>query len=113
MSTPVVETNDGRVTSWLPMTTAGPALQGCSKAIYGGGLGFLAFDPFYGMSIDRAVTCLPAPATAWWNQNLNANGGTTISLGPMVCPADYTTAYTSVINTASTIIGCCPKYVVD
>jgi hypothetical protein len=103
------ETNDGVVTSWLPLPTAWPSVQPCSTDIYsesgGGGLA-RAFDPFYGKSIDTQITCLPPAATLWWSQS---TGQTVTSLGPLACPELYTTATTSVVNSLSTFVACCPS----
>ena len=102
------ETNNGVVTSWLPLPTAWPSVQPCSTDIYsqvGGGLA-LAFDPWYGKEIDTRLTCLPPAATLWWSQS---PGQTVTSLGPLACPELYTTGTTSVINSQSTFIACCPS----
>jgi hypothetical protein len=108
------ETNGGIVTSWLPITSAWPSIPECATGgIYSqlGGNGALAIadDPYYGISIDTALTCLPPVATSWWDQSSATPLLTHISLGPIVCPGGYTTATTSAVNDISTFIACCPS----
>jgi hypothetical protein len=105
------ETNNGVVTSWLPVTTALPSIQQCSTAIYsqiGGGVA-LAFDPWYGKFINTQITCLPPAATLWWSQDLQSLSFTVTSLGPFECPQLYTTATTSALDSMSTFVACCPS----
>lgn len=109
------ETNGGVVTSWLPVSSAWPSVSQCSTEIYsqlGGGVA-IGFDPYYGIYISTQVTCLPPYATSWWNQPDQTPAQTRTSIGPLVCPQLYTTAYTSVVNSESTFIACCPSYVQD
>ncbi|RDW94334.1 hypothetical protein BP5796_00097 [Coleophoma crateriformis] len=114
MSRPSVEVNGGRVTSWLPMTTAPPAAPACSTIIYEAGAVLLAYDPYLGLSIDPGMICLPPEATLWWEQSYQASVSsttiaTTISLGPIVCPDGYVTAETSTLDATSTLVACCPN----
>ncbi|RDW89090.1 hypothetical protein BP6252_01122 [Coleophoma cylindrospora] len=114
MSRPSVEVNGGRVTSWLPMTTAPPAAPACSTVIYEAGTMLLAYDPYLGLSIDPRMICLPPEATLWWEQSYQASVSsttiaTTISLGPIVCPDGYVTAETSTLDATSTLVACCPN----
>jgi hypothetical protein len=107
------ETNNGVVTSWLPVTTAWPSIQQCSTDIYsqlGGGVA-LAFDPYYGRFINTQITCLPPAATLWWSRVLQTPAQTITGLGPLECPQLYTTGTTSVINPMSTFVACCPSQV--
>ena len=104
------ETNNGVVTSWLPVPTAWPSAPPCSTEIYtqiGGGVA-RAFDPFYGKEIDTQNTCLPPAATLWWSQ-AQGPAQTVTSLGPLLCPEMYTTGTTSVLNSLSTFVACCPS----
>jgi hypothetical protein len=108
------ETNGGIVTSWLPLTSAWPSVAECvTGGIYSqigaNGALAIAYDPYYGMSIDRSLTCLPPFATAWWSQTTTTPLLTHTSLGPFVCPGGYTTATSSVVNDISTFVGCCPS----
>jgi hypothetical protein len=108
------ETNGGIVTSWLPLTSTWPSVAECATGgIYSqmgaNGALAIAYDPYYGMSIDRSLTCLPPFATAWWSQSTTTPLLTHTSLGPFVCPGGYTTATSSVVNDISTFVGCCPS----
>jgi len=109
------ETNLGIVTSWLPLTTAYPSQSGCSADIYArwgitSGYNAVAFDPDYGISVNTSVSCLPVQATTWWEQlGLQDTTSTVISLGPVVCPAQYTTIGTSLVGVGSTLVVCCPR----
>ncbi|KFZ19594.1 hypothetical protein V502_03558 [Pseudogymnoascus sp. VKM F-4520 (FW-2644)] len=96
-----------RTTSWLPVTTAFSALAACSSIIWGAHAPWLALnDPGYGLSVDPNLTCLPPPATTWWQQD---NPSIEYSIGPtIVCPQAYTTATTSV-HDSSTFVACCPS----
>jgi len=98
-----------KTTSWMPVTTAFAAPANCSSIIWGAHAPWLAVnDPGYGLSVDPGLTCLPPPATTWWEQN---NTATAFSIGPtIVCPQAYTTATTSV-NDSSTFVACCPSWV--
>jgi hypothetical protein len=103
------ETNLGVVTSWMPLITPGPSIQSCSQAIYtqAGQAGVaIGFDPYFGLSINTKLTCLPQAVTLWWQQT---ESQTVTSLGPLVCPALYTQASSSVIDSSSTFIACCPS----
>lgn len=107
------ETNGGVVTSWLPVTSAWPSVEPCSAAIYSQvgniiGLAAIAFDPFFGENINTELTCLPPFATSWWDQQQQTPAQTVTSLGPLVCPGLYTTATSSILNSMSTFIACCP-----
>lgn len=108
------ETNLGIVTSWLPLTTTYPSQSGCSSDIYArwgitSGYNAVAFDPEYGISVNTSVSCLPAQATTWWDQlGLQDTTSTVISLGPVICPAQYTTIGTSLVGVGSTLVVCCP-----
>ena len=103
------ELNGGVWTSWLPVTTAWTS--GCNSAAWArfgvqvsDGLWPYIYDPAYAQSVPNSLTCLPPQATQWWD------GGTTVSntitsytIGPIVCPAAYTTFSTSVVSASSTI----------
>ena len=57
------------------------------------------------------MTCLPPEAAEWYTQKKMPYGATTgvvTSIGPMICPLEYTTASTSRKNDASTMVFCCP-----
>ena len=78
------ETHGGIVTSWIPVTSAWPSSPGCESKFWSVVESTLAaWDPGYGISVDRAVTCLPPAQTSWWDANwLGGNGNTQLSLGP-------------------------------
>lgn len=108
------ETDFATVTSWLPLKTPFPLPLGCSSSISAFGTNaIIAFDPGYGLSIDINAKCVPEAVTSWWetrDARLTAGGVTTIySIGPLVCPDAYTTALTSVFDSAKTQILCCPS----
>ncbi|KFX98949.1 hypothetical protein O988_04109 [Pseudogymnoascus sp. VKM F-3808] len=103
----MASTTLSRTTSWLPVTTAFSAPAACSSIIWGAHAPWLALnDPGYGLSVDPNLTCLPPPATSWWQ---NDNPSIEYSIGPtIVCPQAYTTATTS-IRDSSTFVACCPS----
>ncbi len=116
-STHPPETNSDIVTSWLPVTSAWPIVPECqtggiySQSSSNVGAIHIAYDPFYGIIIDKPLTCLPPYATLWWGESTATPLFTKTSLGPLVCPVAYTTAYSSTINAQSTYIACCPSLV--
>ena len=107
-----LETNRGTVTSWLAMTAPLPTMPAeCSEAIYSAGGMAIAFAPVFSTSISP-IDCLPTEATAYYSQAISpAAEGLPIvtSLGPFICPSGYTTGTTSVLNSLSTFVGCCPS----
>ncbi|KAE9379498.1 hypothetical protein N431DRAFT_478501 [Stipitochalara longipes BDJ] len=111
------ELNSGIWTSWLPLTTAWPSQSACNSAIWIRGSidesddSFpYIFDPDYGSSVANSLTCLPPYATQWWEGAVTtSNTITSWSIGPIVCPAAYTTASTTVVSGSSTSVMCCPS----
>jgi hypothetical protein len=67
------------------------------------------YDPTYGISVDANFKCLPPEATTWFGQGVLGNTGTSVGLGPIVCPAAYSTVTTTVVSPGSTLVGCCPS----
>lgn len=106
------ETNDGVVTSWIPLTTVYTPPTGCSTQFRLNGPSLVAFDPGYGLDIDSKVICAPPAVTTWWEQGRlgqgAASGHTAASIGPLTCPSSWTTVATSVKDKISTNIMCCP-----
>ncbi|RYP70609.1 hypothetical protein DL771_005322 [Monosporascus sp. 5C6A] len=105
------ETNGNVVTSWIPLESGSPANSECGDVRwnYVGNI-IAAWDPGYGVSVDRAVTCHPKAVTTWWLQErLGPNTATTVSLGPIDCPENYYTATQNVQDSSSTLIACCPS----
>ncbi|KAE8447290.1 hypothetical protein EG329_010848 [Mollisiaceae sp. DMI_Dod_QoI] len=108
--------NHGVWTSWLPLTTAWTSQAGCnSEAWVRVTLGSARnqwpyiYDPGYGESVANTLTCLPPQATQWWEgQSTVSNTVTSWSIGPIVCPAAYTTFSTISVDDTSTSIICCP-----
>ncbi|PMD55232.1 uncharacterized protein K444DRAFT_617695 [Hyaloscypha bicolor E] len=96
-------------TSFLPLSTPWPLIGECSSLFVSQTSlsGLYAFDPY--LPTQSAIQCLPPEATAWWDQ-FTAPGATPTVLGgvSLVCPQAYTTAATSVIDSSSTLVGCCP-----
>ena len=113
VSTYLLETHAGTVTSWIPIGTALSSPKGCESLYWSVGGGTLAvWDPGYGISVDTNIKCHPPAATSWWDQDhLGVNSLTTLSLGPFACPSDYTTGATMVQNQSRTFVACCPTYV--
>ncbi len=108
------ETNSDIVTSWLPITSAWPAVPECQTGgIYSqigdNGALQIAYDPFFGISVEPSLTCLPPFATLWWSESTTVPLFTKTSLGPLVCPEAYSTAYSSTLNAQSTFVACCPS----
>lgn len=107
------ETNDGIVTSWLPLTTAWPSISQCDTALYNIGpdpvFSLVAYDPFFGLHVDTRLTCLPPAATTWWYSQNQTPLLTVTSIGPVICPEAYTTASTSDGGSGSTLVMCCPS----
>ncbi|KAI0134107.1 hypothetical protein BJ170DRAFT_184961 [Xylariales sp. AK1849] len=105
------ETHEGIVTSWIPITTEFPTAPGCSEALWKWIPSILAaWDPGYGVYVDQQTTCLPKPVTTWWlSDRLGNNPYTVISLGPVTCPEAYYTATSSIKDSSSTFVACCPS----
>jgi hypothetical protein len=112
--TKTAESHFGTTTNWLSMITPPPTVDSrCGTHLWNpdGELHTLiAFDP--NLELAANMTCLPAVAAEWYNQKklpYGAENGTVTSLGPMECPAAYTTASTSQKDEHSTLIFCCPS----
>ena len=76
----------------------------------------MAYDPAYGVAIDQTVVCDPPQVTSWWGGPsgpgvLVATGSqqTALSIGPVVCPGDFSTILTSVYFGSTTHVMCCPS----
>lgn len=109
------EVNSGTTTSWIPLTTAWPSQSGCASSffLYPGQPQAVAWDPGYGYFAGGTPDCLPPEATTWHEQNhQNGDGFTSLSIRPIVCPAAFTTAASSVQSGSSTLVLCCPSYVI-
>jgi hypothetical protein len=106
------ELNRGVWTSWLPVTTAWTSQSGCNSEAWarngvevGGGLWPYIYDPAYAQLVANSLTCLPPAATQWWYGGITVtNTVTSFSIGPIVCPAAYTTFSTNVVSVSSTFI---------
>lgn len=87
------ETNNGVVTSWIPLSTAWPSSSGCADSFRLDGLSLMAFDPGYSLNVNPSVTCEPPEVTTWWEQGLlgggDSSGHTAVSIGPLVCPESF------------------------
>lgn len=72
-ATRLPETVAGVVTSWLPLITPYPVVNGCNSSWYspgnpGAGARLHEFDPNDNNALS-VTHCLPDVATSWWNQN--------------------------------------------
>lgn len=111
MSYPL-ETSDGVVTTWLPLTTAYAANTAatCTDLFRGVPDGLLAYDPNYG-TLDPNWKCMPTQASSWWAQYANGpTYATNYGIGPITCPENWQTVQTSVKDQISTFAMCCPEY---
>lgn len=105
-----LETTSGTTTSWLPLTTVYPIVNGCDQLFRQIPEGLLGYDPNYGKTIDPRYSCAPPQATAWWEQ-LNGNTQTyngNIEIGPVTCPQSWRVVQTSIKDSVSTYSMCCP-----
>ncbi|KAF7913610.1 uncharacterized protein EAF01_000016 [Botrytis porri] len=105
---PAAEGPAGAVTTWIPLTTVYPLIPKCTTELYSPNnlTVIYAYDPNNNAE-KFATRCWPSEARSWWNQVTSAS--TTISLGPFLCPEAYTVAVTTVVNSGSTLSGCCPS----
>lgn len=106
------ETDGGTVTSFIPLTTAWASSSGCESYFRLNGPSLMAYDPGYGLEIDKDVRCAPPAVTTWWEQGLLGGGGeyhTAVSIGPMTCPEAFSTVVTSAKDGTSTLAMCCPS----
>jgi hypothetical protein len=119
-TTHAAELNAGVWTSWLPLTTAWPTQAACSSEIWArfgiqeaNDFWPYLYDPAYELSVaSPATACLPFEATSWWDGGSTAsNTITSYSVGPIVCPAAYTTYSTILLSSSSTSVICCPRCV--
>ncbi|OJD30143.1 lpxtg-domain-containing protein [Diplodia corticola] len=106
------ETNDGEVTSWIPLTAAFTPTAGCESSFRLNGPSLVAFDPGYGLDIDQRVKCAPSAVTTWWEQGRLEGGPsehTAVSIQPLTCPDHWSTVVTSIKDESSTQAMCCPS----
>jgi hypothetical protein len=105
------ETNGDQVTSWIPLTTVFTPSPGCESIFRSlGGNGLVAFDPGYGLDVDLAVKCAPPEVTTWWEQGRRGgNTNTRVEIQPITCPILWTTVATSIKDSTTTEIACCPS----
>ncbi|OMP83029.1 hypothetical protein BK809_0001221 [Diplodia seriata] len=105
------ETNDGEVTSWIPLTAAFTPTEGCESAFRLNGPSLVAFDPGYGLDIDQRVKCAPSAVTTWWEQGrlgVGPSEHTAVSIQPLTCPHEWSTVASSIKDGSSTQAMCCP-----
>lgn len=105
------DTVSGVVTSYIPLTTVFSAPSYCAGMFRQDGPGYMAYDPGYGIDINRDIICQPPAVTTWWEQGAlgdAASDHTAVSLGPMTCPHGWSTVATSVKDSVSTAAMCCP-----
>lgn len=107
-------TTSGTVTSYVPLTSAWSAPAKCSSLFLDWDRILYLNSPQYENVVARAPACLPPQISPWWYQSLNTASPTLTLLGgyEFLCPEAYTTIY-SVVLDSTTTIGCCPWYVTD
>lgn len=114
--THAAELNNGKWTSWLPLTTAYPSKSACNSQAWARNgvdpsINYFPYiyDVAYGLSVANTLTCLPPEVSQWWSGAATVlNTVTSWSIGPIVCPAAFTTASTSIVSGSSTSVFCCP-----
>lgn len=133
------ETVNGVVTSWIPLTTGWTDIPDChnryvvysykrpampelvsDKSIFTSFRtetysAFVAYDPFWGMYVDKYQQCLPSEVQIWRSQISFFDGGwlelsdsTKMSLLPLTCPDAWSTVATFIKLDISTQVMCCP-----
>ena len=127
-----LETNNGVVTSWLPLTTVWPLLQGCSTlymldeermdenavpktatsrtATSRSAVSLVAFVPDYPESLYSGNTrCLPDEVTASWNHAKSWAYGITLAqnVGPRITN-DKDSVYTQLTTSLATAVSLLP-----
>lgn len=112
------EVNGDMTTIWIPLTTAYPCHTSCSSLFWRldkEDSPIVAWDPGYELWVDPSASCQPAAVSSWWHAEDRDQDivQTRWSLGPLVCPGAYTTAMTSDAGAGSTLLGCCPRYVLS
>ncbi|KAE8406440.1 hypothetical protein BDV37DRAFT_270043 [Aspergillus pseudonomiae] len=107
------ETNDKRVTSWIPLTTAWRMPPDCSTYFRIDGPSLIAFDPRTDLEGDPSIGCAPSEIAISWKQVALVHPDTANSLGPLTCPDYLHTVGTSVKDGSSTLAICCPSPVPD
>jgi len=108
------DTSNGAVVRYIPLTTTFTPTQGCSRLFRLNGPSLVAYDPGYGLDIDKRVVCQPSAVTSWWEQarlGVGDTDHTAVSLGPLICPDQWATVASSVKDESSTLHMCCPKSV--
>lgn len=112
VSTQGLNDHDAILTSWLPLTTVYPSLSGCAYFIVvSEDEGYVAWDPIQ-FFFQPNSTCQPLQVTEWWEWVQSSITTTQLSIGPITCPAAYTTVTTFVNLQNSTCVTCCPRYVI-
>ncbi|CZR67976.1 uncharacterized protein PAC_17875 [Phialocephala subalpina] len=103
--------SSGTVTSYLPLTTAWSAPAQCSSLFLDSGGNLYLNAPEYQNDMPRAPACMPPQISPWWYQSLNTASPTVTLLGgyDFLCPEAYTTVFSSVVDSTTTI-GCCPSF---
>ena len=113
---------DGTTTFFLPLTTTFTPNVGdaCSTLFVQPGpqetgLALYLLDPAY-VTINSSISCQPSQADLWWHQGDHTSRTGSLSLSStllggysVACPSLYDTNVVSVINSQTTLIGCCPK----
>lgn len=95
------DTNNGGITSWIPLTTIFTPSSGCESYFRLNGPSLVAFDPSYGLDINPQVKCAPSAVTTWWEQGRLGGGlseHTAVSIQPLTCPDEWSTVAISIIN---------------
>ena len=129
------ETNNGKVTAWIPLTTGWTEVSRCSfrymryiipittqeariisdKSIFTDFTtkitAFVAYDPVWGVKRPDFPLCVPDEITSWHHgyRNNISDGPHLISLLPLRCPDAWWTVATFVKSGISTQAMCCPS----
>ncbi|KAJ5267552.1 hypothetical protein N7478_010360 [Penicillium angulare] len=101
------QVTSGYTTTFIPLTTAWTAPEYCSTQYLGmngtdGDLTYRAFDPFYHQYANTSATCNPS-------QILEPSGDDWTSLGPFICPGNWTSVAETLTEGSSTQTACCPS----
>ncbi|KAJ5628946.1 hypothetical protein N7490_011174 [Penicillium lividum] len=106
------QTDGSTITSFVPLTTVYTFPSSCSTKYRLDGPSLMAFDPAYGIDVQTGVDCVPPAQTTWWESEVVTGTGdyTTVrSIGPIECPSDWSTLATSIKDSTSTAVMCCPS----
>ncbi|KAJ5093559.1 hypothetical protein N7456_009420 [Penicillium angulare] len=106
----------GLTTTFLPLTTTWTAPEYCSTQYIGmngtdGELTYRAFDPFYHQFANTSATCHPTQILILKSHHTgdDTSGYDWTSLGPFICPGNWTSVAETLTKESSTQTACCPS----